>query len=229
MLLTFPLFFVCPITFCIGNGQYSTHAINPHFRKGTATDDVRALHDCVSHPMFKCLAEMVRNGWKEAGERKMADTFFHSYVDTTHYNMWFCAASGLSCCVPSNNPNERNTLSIKGSKTEEGMCDVGKDFGSMLRLEWPTMIYKLSLKNIGVTRHHMVDNKDECLRQGSKTYEVLMAYNQLFDKDIDIIQAVNNNEVTYMNTYNSLGDAITTKRIRLYENAIRGETELNFC
>jgi hypothetical protein len=110
--------------------------------------------------MFECRAEMVRNGWKEAGETKMTETSIRSYVDTDHYNTWFCAAPGLSCCVPSNNPKERNTLSIKGSKTEEGMCDVGKDFGSMLRLEWLTMIYKLSFKNIGVTRHHMVNNKD---------------------------------------------------------------------
>jgi hypothetical protein len=56
-----------------------------------------------------------------------------------------------------------------------------------------------------------------------------MAYNQLFDKDIDTMQALDNNEVTsYMNTYNSLGDAIMTQRIWIYENAIRGETELHF-
>ena len=105
---------------------------------------------------------------------------------------------------------------------------MGKDFGSMLRQEWPKMIYKLSLKNVGVTRYHKVDHKEVCFQQESDSYHELMDYNKLFDPDVDVMQPPDNNQVTYMNTVQSLGDTITTVRIQKYENGIKGETTLGF-
>ena len=74
--------------------------------------------------MFDCLSKMIREAWEEEKEFKLAKTFFDSYVNAPKYNIWNCAAAGIYACPPSNNSNERNTLSIKGSSTEDGICAV---------------------------------------------------------------------------------------------------------
>ena len=98
----------------------------------------------------------------------------------------------------------------KNRKQKKACVLLENDFGSMLRQEWPTMIYKLPLKNIGVTRYYKVDHKEVCFQQESNSYHELMAYNKLFNQDVDIMQPLDNNQVTYMNTVQSLGDPITT-------------------
>ena len=198
------------------------------FLKTTAKRDVSSLHNCLSTAMFRSLSEMIRDAWKEAGEVELADTFFGSYIDQPNYNVWFCAASGISCCIPCNNPNERNTLSIKGTKTEDGLCRVGLDFGQMLRIQFPTMIYKLSLNNVGVTRNFLVDNEKLCFRQDSNTYKQLMMYNENFDCEIDEKESMDNNQITYMNSLHYQGKSITNKRIKQYENGLLGITVFGF-
>jgi len=126
----------------------------------TMREDVRSLYHCLSRPMFVCLAEIVQKAWMEKGEKSIANTFFKSYVTTEKYNVWYCTASGLTKCTPNNTVNERNTLYIKGSRTEDSLCAVGRASGTMISEEWLKAIYALSMDNAGVDRNVLVDNED---------------------------------------------------------------------
>ena len=97
-----------------------------------------------------------------------------------------------------------------------------------MRVQFPTMIYKLSLDNVGVTRNFLVDNEKHCLHPHSRTYKQLMTFYDNFDHDIDERQLIDDNQVTYMNTLEYQGSMITDKRILQYENGILGITNLKF-
>ena len=154
-----------------GNGAYSAIAKSHDFLTSKAKDDVRSLHRCLSRPMFHCLALMIRDAWETESEDALAKTFFDSYVNAVKYNVWNCSAAGIVGCSPSNNCNERSTLSIKGSKTEEGLCQTGKNVGKMLNLEWPKIIYKRSMQSVGVTRHIAVDEKAVVMNSTTDRYK----------------------------------------------------------
>ena len=83
------------------------------------------------------------------------------------------------------------------------------------------MIYKLSLDNVGVTQNFLVDNENHCFHPDSQTYKQLMvAYNDNFDHDIDAKQLIDNDQATYMNILDYQGTMIIDKRIQQYENGI---------
>ena len=64
----------------IGNLQYSKYDKSHEFLKVTARRDITSLHNCISSSMFNCLAKMVWEAWKNAGEVKLAETYFCLYV-----------------------------------------------------------------------------------------------------------------------------------------------------
>ena len=162
--------------------------------------------------MFHCLALMIRDAWETEGEDALAKTFFDSYVNAAKYNVWNCSAAGIVGCSPSNNCNERSTLSIKGSKTEEGLCQTGKNVGKMLNLEWPKMIYKLSMRSVGVTRHIAVDEKAVVMNSTTDRYKALLEYSFDVNPTIDLFQLPSSNDITYLNTGDFLGTYITIEK-----------------
>ena len=205
-----------------GNGAYSSIANSRDFLMSKAKEDVRSLHRCISRPMFDCLSLMIRKAWETEGEVALAKTFFDSYVNAPKYNVWNCSAAGIFCCSPSNNCNERSTLSIKGSKTEEGYCHTGKNLGNMLKFEWPEMIYRLSMRFAGVSRHIAVDEKEVVMNSTSVRYKALLEYTCDVNPTKDLFQPPNTADITFMNTRDFLGTYITTERINMYEDALKG-------
>ena len=136
--------------------------------------------------------------------------------------------AGIAACSPSNNPNERNTLSIKGSKTEDGICAVGKELGKMLGDEFPKMIYILAMRNVGVARHILADKKSVVMKAASTIYKELLEYSCNINPTKDILQLTEYPNVTYMNTFDFIGTYITHDRIRLYEEALIGISSVEF-
>ena len=194
-----------------------------------AYKDVSNLYDCMTEKMFRTYSEMVDTAWRKDGEQRLTDVFFKSYVskkEAKGYNIWFCCSSGLAGCIPLNNPQERVNQEIKGTRRFPASCNCGKNITTMLTVELPNMVYKTSLSRVGVERNFKINNRDIVLNYQSNDYQKLLRYFNSFDSSIDIRS--NGQNKFFVNTEEYLGSYVTEERTKLYRDALKGKTELDF-
>jgi hypothetical protein len=194
--------------------------------KRVAAKDVTNLHLCLTRKMFDKYSSMVRDAWNKDVERQLAQYFFKSYIDQEDYNSWYCTVAGYPGCLPQNQSEERTNLEMKGSKSFDGLINIGKDMKTMLTYEFPKLIRTLSLTRVGVERHLKNNQKNMILHPQSKTYNYLLNYESKFNINVDCKTVSDQTRTCYIvNTEQYLGEPVTDERITLYNNALLGVTD----
>jgi hypothetical protein len=74
---------------------------------------------------------------------------------------------------------------MKGSKSFDGLINIGKDMKTMLAYEFPKLLRTLSLTRVGVERHLKFNQKNMILHPQSKTYNYLLNYESKFNINVD--------------------------------------------
>ena len=92
----------------------------------------------------------MKQAWITEGEKKFTTKFFKGYIDDNNFNMWHVNCSGLTGCLPTNNPQECVNLECKGTNKIHGLSKIGLEMLPMLTEEFPEMIHTLSITRTGV-------------------------------------------------------------------------------
>ena len=124
--------------FCTGkgNGAYISLGNNKIFVRTTAKEDVRRLHNCLSHAQFLTMSKLVIQAWMEIGELELARVFDEQYISNNRYNRWTVKTTDESGFDASQNPMERSNEEVKGTRVFAGALRAGCDIGTMLLTEF---------------------------------------------------------------------------------------------
>ena len=99
-----------------GNGAYIKLGNNKDFVRTTAKDDVRRLHNCLTHDQFLTLSKLVIEAWIEMGEIELARIFNEQYISNNRYNRWTVKTTSECGFDASQNPMERSNEEVKGTR-----------------------------------------------------------------------------------------------------------------
>ena len=213
-----------------GNGAYTKYT-SAKYLKNVAADDVRNLHKCGSHSMFRAYAEMIREAWTKDNETKLWQCFSDSYVKDDIFNQWFIRCSGIPGCLPFNNSQERSNLDVKGSPKQSALCKIGRTVDSMLRGEFPKMIHSLSRTRVSLEREMMIDHESVVLHHHSKIRKELIQYYNSYNAKCDS-QFISPNQKScrswWVNSKDTLGQPITSQRIEDFLDALNGTTSYTY-
>ena len=186
------------------NAEAGCHKTMP----ASAELDVHFLEMCLTKAMFLKMWELVKSSWDaEGGMEAIKKRFCESYVNGDSFNNWFIGASGIICCYPDNNPNERNSLSIKGTAQMAGLCEVGKELGHMLEFEFPKAVRTMSRESV-VGRELLINRDNELGCPTSKTYRWACNYAKHVCPALDVhrVELGDGSDCYYLNTFFSLSD-----------------------
>ena len=209
-----------------GNGQYRTK-YGTKFIAHTALNDVHNLHQCLTKEMFETYWGMVSEAWDDLNRKKFRITFEKVYIRNPKYNRWYIgASSGRACMYPDNNPNEKWTGDIKGTKNRGSPARIGKELGIMLQQELPRIIFHASINSVGVAAcGYLVDDESKVFTPSNRQKELLKFASEN-QREIDVFPPPNvdneDNQFFYVNTLAADERCITEKRVQDYEDALRG-------
>ena len=177
-----------------GNGAHNRHCDGPTIPHWVC-EDVWMLRACGSKKMFRKMWSLVRDEWSRRPEMETVLSIFEkSHMTNDEFNVWFIRVSGLPCCFPDNNPNERHTQLAKGTEDQPGHISTNKDMGECLDHEMPNMVSVFGDRmSDGVERKLKIDDRDYCVEKGTRLSERMSEHTAQFDPMIDCNMQIDKN------------------------------------
>ena len=100
-----------------------------------------------SKDMFEQMASLVDVPGTNTQSRLIWPMYFGQYIELPDYCTWFIETSGISSCYPNNNPDERYTQYLEGTKTKDGLISQQISMSNLISGKLPHAIFINSLAN----------------------------------------------------------------------------------
>ena len=192
---------------------------NLNWLVSTARADVKLLHLCRSHQMFAPLWKVIKDAWIKYGEKDIARIFGKSYADNARYSQFRYNTFNIPGVLPNDNPTERFNRSIKGTRFEKGMIQVGRKFNDTILEEFPKLVYFASVDKCGVYRDYQMSSSTNI------EYEDAFEASKL-KKNVDI--KGDGEGGFFVNSTEYAGQPITEERLLEYKQIINGNYPVSY-
>jgi hypothetical protein len=172
--------------------------------------DLRMIHIC-SNKARDVASKVIMEKWALIDQEVVASVHFTKWYLTGRYKLWNFSATGIPGLYPSGNPDERDNLNLKGSKTHPGVVGTNNNVSMYLSQGIDKLIA------YDTTR----DDVPGIFPPSHPSHDNTAVACMMTSADINIPPT--NNGTFYTNSYRNIGKVVTDERKMRYQKGQDGD------